>query len=101
MRHPTVTFIAAHSTWRHRELAALRNVWFDVATSTPLVAETDLRDLIATVGAGRVLFSSDAPLMDPAWTLGKIDGLDLSADELDMIFERNALAAFPRLRPSA
>lgn len=97
-RHRDVVFVAAHSTWRHRELAALPNVWFDIATSTPLIAETDIRDLIDAVGPGRVLFSSDAPLMDPAWTLGKLAGLDLAEADLERIFAHNALEAFPRLR---
>jgi predicted TIM-barrel fold metal-dependent hydrolase len=97
-RHRDVVFVAAHSTWRHRELAALPNVWFDIATSTPLIAETDIRDLIDAVGPDRVLFSSDAPLMDPGWTLGKLAGLDLAEADAERIFTHNALEAFPRLR---
>jgi hypothetical protein len=94
---PDVQFVAAHSTWRHRELAQLPNVWFDIATSTPLVHEGDIADLVAAVGAGRILFSSDAPLMDPAFTLGKLSLLDLSDAELAAILKENALKAFPRL----
>jgi predicted TIM-barrel fold metal-dependent hydrolase len=93
-----VQFIAAHSTWRHRELAPLPNVWFDIATSTPLTHESDIADLIDAVGVERVLFSSDAPLMDPAFTLGKLALLDLPGDALEKIFNRNALRALPRLR---
>jgi uncharacterized protein len=96
-RHPTLDFVAAHSTWRHRELAPLANVWFDIATSTPLVAETDIADLLKAVGSARVLFSSDAPLMDPAWTLGKLAFLGLENADYDRIFATNALRAFPRL----
>lgn len=96
--HPSVQFIAAHSTWRHRELASLPNVWFDIATSTPLVHESDIADLIDAVGTGRILFSSDAPLMDVAFTLGKLAILDLSKSALDSIFSTNAEQAFPRIR---
>jgi hypothetical protein len=96
-RAPDVGFIAAHSTWRHRELADLPNVWFDIATSTAVEAESDIADLVAAVGPERVLFSSDAPLMDPAWTLGKLALLDLPAEALEAIFRRTALTAFPRL----
>ncbi len=94
---PDLQFVAAHSTWRHRELAALPNVWFDIATSSGLVDESDIGDLIAAVGHDRVLFSSDAPLMDPAWTLGKLALLDLSELALDAILRSNAPRAFPRM----
>jgi hypothetical protein len=98
--HPKVAFVAAHSTWRHRDLAHLPNVWFDISTSTALIDESDIADLIAAVGPCRILFSSDAPLMDPAWTLGKLALLDIQESELDMIFNKNAVRAFPRLSRS-
>ena len=96
--HSELQFVAAHSTWRHRELAHLPNVWFDIATSTPLVDESDIADLIDAVGVDRVLFSSDAPLIDPAFTLGKLALLALSEEDRENIFLSNAYLAFPRLR---
>jgi predicted TIM-barrel fold metal-dependent hydrolase len=72
-------------------------VWFDISTSTALVDESDIGDLLAAVGHARVLFSSDAPLMDPAWTLGKLALLDLPGAVLDAILRRNAPRAFPRM----
>jgi predicted TIM-barrel fold metal-dependent hydrolase len=66
--NPALWFVAAHSTWRHRQLAALPNVWFDIATSTSSVRDSDIADLVAAVGASRVVFSSDAPLIAPAFT---------------------------------
>jgi predicted TIM-barrel fold metal-dependent hydrolase len=95
--YPTVQFIAAHSTWRHRELAHLPNVWFDIATSTPLVNESDIADLIEAVSPQRILFSSDAPLMDVAFTLGKLALIDLPDRDLQDIFIGNATRAFQRL----
>jgi len=89
--------VAAHSTWRHHELVDMPNAWFDIATSTYLRTETDIGDLIAAVGADRVIYSSDGQLMNPAWTLGKLAGLDLDDDALDAIFRRTVLRAFPRL----
>jgi predicted TIM-barrel fold metal-dependent hydrolase len=94
--HPELQFVAAHSTWRHRDLAHLPNVWFDIATSAPLVDESDIADLVDAVGTDRIVFSSDAPLIDPAFTLGKLALLDLP--DLDAILCRNALKAFPRLQ---
>jgi predicted TIM-barrel fold metal-dependent hydrolase len=96
-RFPDLHFICAHSTWDYRDLALLSNVWFDIATSTPLRDESDIAGLIEVVGAGRVLFSTDGQLINPAWTLGKLASLDLSEDDLDMIFLKNAVKAFPRL----
>jgi predicted TIM-barrel fold metal-dependent hydrolase len=96
-RFPDLHFVCAHSTWGYRDLAALPNVWFDIATSTPLRDESDIAGLIGTVGAGRVLFSTDGQLINPAWTLGKLASLDLSEGDLDMILLGNAPKAFPRL----
>src|SRR5690606_2738898 len=66
-KHPGVTFIAEHGTWRHRENADCPNMFFDLCTSTPLRAQTDIPDLVERVGTDRVLYASDAPLMSPAF----------------------------------
>ncbi len=95
-QNPDLQFIAAHSTWRHRDLEGLPNVWFDIASSTPVVLESDIGDL-ASRAADRIVFSADAPLLDPAWTLGKLASTDLSEAQLEAIFSGNAARAFPRL----
>ena len=67
-------------------------------TAEPAEAAGDpIADLLDAVGATRVLFSTDAPLMDPAWTLGKLALLDLAPAALDAILRANAPRAFPRL----
>jgi predicted TIM-barrel fold metal-dependent hydrolase len=96
-KYPDLRFIAAHSTWNYKPLTGLKNVWFDIATSTPLRNESDIAGLIAAVGPKRVIFSSDGQLMNPAWTLGKLASLALAEDTLTRIFEKNAFDAFPRL----
>lgn len=98
-QNPDLSFIAAHSTWRHREIEDLPNVWFDIASSTPIVSESDVADLVKRA-PDRVIFSADAPLLDPAWTLGKLASINLSEKQLEMIFLRNAARAFPRLNAS-
>lgn len=100
-KHPGVTFISEHGTWRHRENADCPNMFFDLCTSTPLRAQTDIPDLIERVGTDRVLYASDAPLMSPAFTLGKLASLDLPEETLGAILRGNALRAFPRLRLNA
>jgi predicted TIM-barrel fold metal-dependent hydrolase len=94
---PETSFIAAHATWNYDDLAPLSNVWFDIATSTPYRVETNIARLIETVGEDRVIFSSDGQLMNPAWTLGKLCDIGLSASVKKKIFSDNALKAFPRL----
>lgn len=95
---PDLNFVAAHSTWRYWEFKGLDNVWFDIATSSALRQEVDLRGLVEAVGADRVIFSCDGQLMNSAWTLGKMASSDLPADVVDKILRFNALAAFPRLK---
>ena len=90
---PERKFIAAHSTWGWEKLLDLPNVFFDIATS----ARHDLCALI-NKAPERVLFSSDAPLISPAFTLGKLAALDLPDSTLQRIMWDNAQVAFPRLR---
>ena len=74
------------------------NIYFDIATSHNDAAETQLDRFIKEVGADRILYATDAQLMHPAWTLGKIAGINLSDNELKKIFMMNALRAFPKLK---
>lgn len=96
-RHQHLRFVAAHATWRYDDLIGLPNVWFDIATSSPRVAESDIVRLVAATGARRVVFSSDTPLIDPAWTLGKLASAGLAPADLTEILGQSAQAAFPRL----
>ena len=90
---PHLTFIAAHSTWDWKPLIPLKNVYFDIATS----ARHDLTELIDQA-PDRVIFSSDAPLVSPAFTLGKLGHLNLPEMVLRKIYTLNALEVFPKLR---
>lgn len=96
--NPGATFICAHSTWHYRDFVGLPNVYFDIATSTSLRAECDIRGLIDAVGADRVIYSSDSQLMTTAFTLGKLASINVADDELEAIFMRNSSKAFPRLK---
>jgi predicted TIM-barrel fold metal-dependent hydrolase len=96
-RHPEITFIAAHGTWRLREIAPYANIYCDIATSTALRQQVDLVEAVRLLGEDRVLFSCDGQLMHPAWTLGKLLDSGFSEAVLDKIFVANALRALPRL----
>lgn len=100
IRFPHIRFVCEHSTWAYENLHDLPNVFFDIATSTPLRNQTDIAGLIERVGANRVLFASDAPLMSSAFTLGKMYSLELDDDVLRMVLRDNASRAFPRLKAS-
>ena len=98
-RHPSVRFIAAHATYeRAKKLFGLSNVWFDLATSHRDAAETSWKRFIREAGDDRILFASDAPLMDPAWTAGKLAESGFTPRQLRKIFSENAGNAFPRLK---
>ena len=97
VKHPGIRFICEHGTWAFKRMHDLPNVFFDIATSTRKRADTDIAELITWVGVDRVLYASDAPLMSPAFTLGKLWSLDLDSQTLHKVMFTNALAAFPRM----
>lgn len=100
-RHSDVTFVAAHANWgRAAHLAARGNVVFDFSTSHAGRQETQLARFVATVGADRVLFGSDAQLLSPAWSLAKLLDADLSDADQQAILHENAYRVFRRLKGS-
>jgi len=69
---------------------ALENVYFDTAVS-PFLYRPEIycyvRDLI---GADRILFGSDYPVMAPSRLLKEIDNVELSDEDRQMILSGNA-----------
>lgn len=68
--HPSNVFVLAH--WGARlpldpihgkDMAERRNVYFDTAASPLLYGSTVFREMINTVGADRIIFGSDYPLI--------------------------------------
>lgn len=97
-RHPQMNFIAAHATWgRVRGLVECPNVSFDFATTHALRHEMQLGRFIQAVGAERVLFGSDGPLVSPAWSLSKLMEVELGEKAREMILRENASRIFPKL----
>jgi predicted TIM-barrel fold metal-dependent hydrolase len=71
-RHPQLPVIVAHAggdAWRTAIAAAQgqANLWLDFAMSAP--ERTRIERAVAALGAGRVLFGSDATLFDPQYML--------------------------------
>ncbi len=97
-KNPDVTFICAHATYeRVKALFGIPNIYFDLATSHHDWRETNLDNFIREAGGDHVLFASDAPLMSPAWTIGKLASLTLQPEQWKNIFNDNARRAFPKL----
>ena len=68
---------------------AYPNVYLETCSSfrTPGVIE----QLVSEVGADRVLFGSDIPLMDPRCQIGKIITADISDDAKRQVLGLNAM----------
>ncbi len=97
-KFPKVIFIAAHCTsGNFQDFKDLPNVYLDVSGSYAHKGETDLRAIVAAVGADRVLYSSDGPLIAPFWAIGKILDSDFSESDLAKIYRLNVLRVFSRL----
>ena len=101
-RHPNLTFVCAHSTHgRIFSMYGTPNIYFDIATSHYDPVETHFDEFLTKAGIDKILFSSDGPLISPAWTLGKLLGLKLEEKVWAKIFRENALRAFPKLAGAA
>jgi len=93
-RFPNVNFIIAHAGVQYFEQAIQlarehRNVWLD--TSSYFVTASKLRRLIRDVGANKLVFGSDVPVMatDAAEALNKIRALKISEREKAAILGQN------------
>ena len=69
---------------------ALANVYFDTAASPFLYSPQIYRQVAQLVGAERILFGSDYPLLQPGRLIGEIESTELSADVKKQILGLNA-----------
>lgn len=69
---------------------ALENVYFDTAASPFLYRPEIYRQVIQLVGADRILFGSDYPLMPPSRLLREMDSVNLSDEDRNLILSGNA-----------
>jgi uncharacterized protein len=68
------------------------NTWLEICSTC--TDPRKLRAAIEAVGAGRVLFGTDATLFAPEYMLGAMDDMGLSAQERAMVMGGNALRLF-------
>lgn len=75
---------------------ALANVWFDTAAS-PYLYQPEIYTVAADiVGADKLLFGTDYPLLGPQRYLDEMRRAGLSAERMDRICGRNALEVLKR-----
>ena len=96
-RYPDVTIVCAHwggglpfYTLMPEVKKALQNVYFDTAAS-PFLYQPRIYSLVSElVGADRILFGSDYPLLPQNRLLQEIDSIGLAKEEKDLILSGNA-----------
>jgi len=96
--HPELTIVCAH--WggglpfyalMPEVKKALANVYFDSAASPFLYTPQVYSQVIRLVGAERVLFGSDYPLLTPRRLLDEIETLGLAGETRELLLAGNAL----------
>jgi len=94
-KFPTHKFVAAHmggySMWeKEAKFLTGKNVWFDTSSTMHGVTPEKMLDMIRSHGADKVLFGTDYPAVSLAAEAQRIEVLDLTEEEKDMIFYKNA-----------
>jgi len=69
---------------------AMANVFFDTAASPLLYAHEIYNQVIQLVGADKILFGSDYPLLAPARLIKEIKALNLPKETENLILSENA-----------
>jgi uncharacterized protein len=97
-RHPRLPIVIAHgglgtpSLEGARLAAANDNVYLELSSSFAHLPT--VRQAVAIAGPERLLWGSDAPLLEPAFVLGTYRDAGLPVDKLDRVFWRNAAGLF-------
>jgi uncharacterized protein len=97
-RHPSLRLVCAH--WggglpfyalMPEVRRALQNVYFDTAASPFLYSSRVYQQVVELVGADKVLFGTDYPLMSQRRALDEVNTLDIPAETKEMILGGNAV----------
>jgi uncharacterized protein len=96
--HPSTRMIAAHLTGIGergiQDLAPYPNVWVDTSGGN---AETGILEYaLREIGAGRILYGSDAPIRDFGSALGRVFGCPMSEEDRRAILGENFLRYIAR-----
>ncbi|MEV0714558.1 amidohydrolase family protein [Asanoa sp. NPDC050611] len=96
--HPRLPIVIAHAGYHRPQPSAAAvvnqtpNVHIELASSKADIR--DARDLVGAVDPERVLFGSDAPLLNPAFVLGLYQDLGLAGPTLERIYRDNGERLF-------
>ncbi len=97
--HPSIPFLLGHSGGTiagRREAVAVakehKNIYLELCSSYLTCAE--LEWMVREVGAERILFGTDSPWLNPAYTLGRVAYANLSDEQLRLILGENAARLF-------
>jgi predicted TIM-barrel fold metal-dependent hydrolase len=97
-KHPDLPIIIAHAGFHRPQPSTAAvvnqtpNVHIELASSKADIR--DARDLVSMVDSERVLFGSDAPLLNPAFVLGLYQSLGLEEPVLNRIYWDNGERLF-------
>lgn len=92
---PHMTVIAAHLggyvSWQEAlQFLIGRNLYLDTSSALWVLSPKEATEIIRTHGVHRVLFGSDYPVCTPKEDLERVDKLDLTLEEKEMLLWKNA-----------
>lgn len=92
---PQMTMILAHLGGMYHsdeveEFLVGKNIYFDTAFVATNIADEQVERIIKTHGADKILLASDCPWHETTTEIDMINRLDLTDDEKQMIFHKNA-----------
>ena len=92
---PNLTVIAAHfGGWMIYDLALEylkdKNCYLDTSSAISYIGKTRAKELIRAYGAERVMFGTDYPMWSCKEELNRVQELDLSSNEYELILSANA-----------
>lgn len=100
--HPKLPIVIAHaglgipSATAAAVVASAEHVYVELSSSLADIREC--RSLVAAIPPERLLFGSDAPLMDPGFVLGTYQDLGLAPEALTRVLWDNAVSVFGEAR---
>ena len=94
-KHPKLTLIAAHfggyTEWdKSMEYLVGQDVYFDTSSTLEWLPVEKANEMIRKHGIEKFLFASDFPMWDHEGELERFNRLDLTDEEREMIFHKNA-----------
>ena len=95
-RFPKLTLIGAHlgcwSMWTEgvKSLAGHDQVFVDCSSSLYALEPEQVRSIIRSYGADRVMFGSDFPMWKPAQELERLGRVGLTSEEMDWVLYKTA-----------